>query len=206
MCANDGRVEHEGFAVNILAQLLEDVDPHPPLSPPPETRVDGVPRTVATRQVTPGGPCSKNPQNPVDHDSVWLRWSAPPAAFRGQKRYYPFPLLIAQLVSSPHRSGSNTAAAQWKEETVLLQTLPRERLQKRAAKPRGRAHGECWPLPALAGLDVVAPALAPVKLGTRKRNGEHGTQKRSLFKRGQRVGVPCLRKRSRWPQVDRTRR
>lgn len=76
--------------------------------PPSMTVVNRLPATEAGRQVPPGEAGPLPEQNPVDHTTMALPASAPPAISR-QVRLQPSPLFIRQI-SPPHAPRNESPA------------------------------------------------------------------------------------------------
>ena len=90
-----GAVQHQGGLINDVLgnQLPKDMLPHSLPAPAVKTGIHTFPGAVPFRQVSPGYPCIRPVQNPVQHDPVTLsRPSSVYRFFRRQQVLAPIPL------------------------------------------------------------------------------------------------------------------
>src|SRR5262245_57958558 len=72
MCADDGGVDDEMFAVRTFTQLIEDTLPNALLRPSSKALELAVPVAEIVGQVTPGRACSVDPQNGFNEAAIVL--------------------------------------------------------------------------------------------------------------------------------------
>jgi hypothetical protein len=108
--ANDGgidepqRVAQATLVFPLFQQLRKDLSPRAVTSPAPEPALHASPRTVAFRDVAPGGAGVESPEDAVDHAAVILRGPTAAAVMPRlrQERLEMFPVLVRQFIAVSH--------------------------------------------------------------------------------------------------------
>src|SRR5207245_4478217 len=109
--ANDGSIDEPQIATQaaamfqVLQQVREDFCKCPVATPASETPVDGLPRTVAFRNVPPGSAGVKAPQDSVEEAVVVFQGSATAAVVHPvwEERGDALPLQPRKFVPAAHR-------------------------------------------------------------------------------------------------------
>ena len=91
-----GGVDEDVFEIGIIRQGLENPFPDAFLRPAPEARVDAVPFAELARQITPGRPGSRNPQDCFDEQPIVRCGRAWITNLARQFWRNSFPLLLVQ--------------------------------------------------------------------------------------------------------------
>ena len=91
-----GGVDEDVFEIGIVRQSLESPLPHAFLRPAPEARVDAVPFAELKRQITPGRPGSRDPQDRFDEQPIVRCGRAWITNLAWQFRRNSFPLFLVQ--------------------------------------------------------------------------------------------------------------
>ncbi len=111
MSPYDGRIDHEVLVLAIAQQLVKDLLPNPVRRPTAEALVQALVLSVALRKIVSVGTGTQNPQNSV-HEKTIVSCSAANAFNPPRKNILnPFPLHIAQLVTTdPHKTRTTNPA------------------------------------------------------------------------------------------------
>lgn len=122
MGANDGGIDHldaVGASAGLVQRLQYHV-PDPRLRPAPELAIDRVPGAEMAVQITPCGPCSGDPEYPIEHQSMITRPPTSPRTPLDYERLEKGPLLIRHQTSNQHRSPQRTALNQRSADLGIL--------------------------------------------------------------------------------------
>ncbi len=115
MGADDSRIHevqvpiHLAPSIGLRLQRRQHLVPNACRTPAVEPARHRAHRTIALRQVAPGGACPMHPQHAVQNAPVILVWPPCPGLLGWQQRLQPPPLRVHQLSSShPINMGSHT--------------------------------------------------------------------------------------------------
>jgi hypothetical protein len=100
--ANDSAIEQQPFQVRVL-EFPEDAFPSPLPGPAVESPPHAVPVAETFRQIPPGSPGFRDPEDCVDEQTIILGCDPGIALASRQKILDPIPVVIGDLVTSHDR-------------------------------------------------------------------------------------------------------